>query len=161
MNTNILNRIFGIIYLIDFLIYVVLVNLIFYVSWPITDYYTGMNLFLIVSQYSCHLVFGALVIWSLFFYKTKMLYIAFPLFIAEVFISKIWIIYPNTLKYQEIVNQAQQAMQNIEQDINTTVTATTYPFTIIYYFYILTILYVYIVMPRLRKNERANTQQTN
>ena len=151
MSSKIINKILSGLFLIDYVIVMFLLFSILYVGSPITDYYTGTNLFFFISKITLHFILGLAAIVVLFFNITKAIYIVIPLYVLEIFLFKYWRISPDSPKIQKIIETAQQALETGEI-IHIDVKAIVYPYSFVYGFYILCIIYIFLVMPKLKKD---------
>ena len=157
MSYKTINRILSGIFLADYAIGLTLLINILIVWSPLTDVFSGARLLLFTTKISIHILLGMSVILALFFNRIKAVYILLPLYISEVFLSKYWQINADTPKFQKMVESFKQAMQAgsaTHSNVRTTVyTVHNYPPSFVYGFYVLSIIYVFFVMPRLREKE--------
>jgi len=142
MSSKIINKLLSVLFLIDYAIVLFLLFSILSVWAPITDYYTGTNLFFFISKITLYIILGVAVIVVLFFNRTKGIYILLPLYVSEIFLLKYWQISPNTPKFQKIVDTTQQALET-RGIIHSGVKAIVYPYSFVYGFYILMLCEVF------------------
>lgn len=119
---------------------------------PITDYYTGTTLIMFISKHLLHFALGLAVVVALFMNNKKTILICTPLYVAQLFLSKYWVINPNSPKFHKMIEEAQNAM-NTGGVVLSDVKATIYPFSYIYLFYLASIIYVFAIMPKLMGKE--------
>ena len=154
MISKIINKILSVLFLTDHAISIYLVLGSIIVSGSITDYYTGTKLISFISKISIHTLLGFSVFVVLFFNRVKAIYVLLPLYVSEIFLSKYWQIEPNTPKFQKMLERVQQTGQTIHSDVK----ATFYPFSWMYVFYLLSIIYIYFVMPKLSEKNKQKFQ---
>jgi hypothetical protein len=157
MISKIINKILSVLFLTDYAINIYLVLGSIIVGGSITDYYTGIKLISFISKISIHAFLGFSVVVVLFFNRVKAIYVLLPLYISEIFLSKYWQIEPNTPKFQKMLERVQHYIQT-EQTIHSDVKATFYPFSWMYVFYLLSIIYIYFVMPKLSEKNKQKIQ---
>lgn len=155
MSSKFINKILGGLFLADYTVGLTIMIFIISSWMPLSDYYTGTTLFLFVGKFCLHVAFGLAVVVALFLNHKKAILVSTPLYVAQIFISKFWPTNPNSPKFQNMIQEAQQAMDSGEV-VFTDVQATVYPFTFIYVFYVLSLIYVFFVMPKLREKYIKN-----
>lgn len=148
MSSKIINKILSGLFLTDYAysLYVLIITI--YVWSPITQLYTGTYLYLFICKISIHIILGLSVILSLFLNRTKAIYIFLPLYIFEMFISKYWKLSPNSQYFQNLVVTTQQAVKSGKVLFDTKATINVYPYSFVYVFYVISLIYIYYVMPR-------------
>lgn len=153
MTPKIINKILSGLFLADYAYWLFFIIIMLMPWTTITDCYTGTTLLLFIGKICLHVSLGIAVVIFLFINHNKGILITTPLYIAQIFISKIWHTNPNSPKFLSWIKATEQ---NIESG-NVTYSdamATVYPFTFIYVFYILSVVYILFVMPK-RKNKNA------
>ena len=152
MKPKIINKILAGLFLADYA-YGLFFLISILVLWsPLSDYYTGTTLFLFVGKLCLHVALGLYVVIALLLNHKKAIVISTPLYVAQIFISKYWPINPNSQKYLDMIQEAQQSFASGDI-VFSDVKATVYPYTFIYVFYVLSVIYVFFVMPKLRDNK--------
>jgi hypothetical protein len=162
MTTKSINKILGGIFFADYAYGLYLTATILMVWTPITDYYTGTTLLLFTGKILLNFALGLAVVIALFLNNKKAILISVPLYVAQIFISKYWAINPNSPKFTKMIEEAQNAM-NSGGVIFSDVKATVYPFSFIYLLYIVSIIYIFAIMPKLmgREIKTESAQQAN
>ena len=159
MSYKTINKILSVLFLTDFAIGLSLIISILIVWSPLTDVFTGTRLLFFISKISLHILLGLSVILALFFNRIKAIYILLPLYVSEIFLSKYWQINPDMPKIQQLMGSYEQAIQTGKAiHSNTTVIVRHYPPSFVYGFYVLSIIYIFFVIPRLRENAENKGQ---
>lgn len=138
------------VFLADFAYWVYFVATLLIVWGPISDNYTGAAWILFDGNHCLHLALAFIVIIAFLINHKKTILIATPLYVAQIFASKFWPINPNSPKFQDLLKEAQRAVESRAVEVSSsTVNVTIYPNAAIYAFYLLSIIYIFFIMSRL------------
>jgi hypothetical protein len=155
MSYKTINKILSVLFLTDYAIGLSLIISILFVWSPLTDVFTWTRLFLFISKLAIHILLGLSAILVLFFNRIKAIYFLLPLYVSEIFLSKYWQINPDAPKTQEMIETYKQAMEAAKEfpsNVNVTVHHPLhYPPSFVHGFYVVSIIYIFFIMPKLRK----------
>ena len=144
-----IDRILGVLFLIELCVSAFISIKIIQVWGGLSSLYSGLPFILFLLKISLSYIIGFFVV--IFFFLNKPTIKWFLLFyvVLVLLINPFWVIKPNTPEYRAEIEKFENTPQKSDPTIPVKVTLRTYPFIYVKLFFVLSLLYVFTLRSKL------------
>ena len=149
MSNKVIDRILGVLFLIELCISA-FISIKFIQVWGgLTSLYTGLSLVLFSLKLSLRYIIGLIVVILFFLNKPTIKWVLLFFVVLVLLVNPLWVIQPNTPEYQAEVEKFENTPQNSESSIPVKIILRTYPYIYVKIFFVLSLLYVFLLRSKL------------